>query len=261
MPSLHPVKILPKSLDNDKGYTCKDGVVTGFSGGVDSFCTIKDHYFDNTLPSYKITHLIFNNVGSHGGKNPEEARKLFNQRYEVVKGFTQDVGIEFIKIDSNLTDLLNMKFQQTHTCRNASAVLQFQKLFGKYLYASAYPYKDCYTDKTYDIAYTDPIAIHLLSTETLECISSGCQYSRVEKTERISDLEYATRYLNVCVKRDANGKTVQYAKNAFVLYSRSKFVVNLIDLQKFLICVDTKKSVGHILAKFFGIEMTLCISK
>ena len=74
-----------------------------------------------------------------------------------------------------------------------------QQLFGKYLYASGVRYQDCKVGTAYDIAYADPMSVHLLSTETLECISSGCQYSRVEKTIRVSAF-LSRKYLDVCAR-------------------------------------------------------------
>jgi hypothetical protein len=83
--------------------------------------------------------------------------------------------------------------------------LLFQKLFAKYYYASAYRYADCYLGPTHDLAYTDPAAVHLLSTESLEALSVGCQRSRVEKTARLSDFEASYRFLNVCSDPGAFG--------------------------------------------------------
>ena len=99
-----------------------------------------------------------------------------------------------------------MGFQKTHVFRNLSAILLLQGLFGKYFYASAYHHKDCHFRETYDLAYTDPAAVHLLSTETLRSISTGCQYTRVEKTAKVTDWAVAQRYLNVCVNADARGR-------------------------------------------------------
>jgi hypothetical protein len=206
IPDLIKVNINPQYLDNGKTAECSGAVVTGFSAGVDSFCTVYDHYFNDTPPDYKITHFVFNNVGSHGIGDSEKNRALFNARYDLVKGYPREIGIEFIKIDSNLSEVLEMNYEQTHVPRNVSAMLLLQKLFAKYYYSSSLQYKDCSIKPYYDMAITDPVAVHLLSTETLECISTGCQYSRVEKTRRLAKLPGANRWLNVCVKPSPDGK-------------------------------------------------------
>lgn len=195
IPSLHPIKIFPKELHNGKNSETVGGVVTGFSGGIDSFCVLIDHLYNYVPQSYKITHLVLNNVGSHG----EGGRDLFNKRYQRLLSFAHESQLPFIKIDSNLDDILSMEFRNTHTTRNVSAILILQKLFGKYLYASAHKYQNCFIGESPDASVIDPSAIHLLSTETTECISTGCQYSRVEKTIKVAELEPSYRYLDVCV--------------------------------------------------------------
>jgi hypothetical protein len=206
MPDLKKININTQYLDDGKTAKCEGAVVAGFSAGVDSFCTIHDHYFNATSPAYKITHLIFNNVGSHGEFDTKKGRELFNARYDLLKGYPDELGIEFIKIDSNLSDILKWNFEQTHVPRNASTVLLLQKLFSKYYYSSTHQYKDCVIGPHYKISLTNPVAIHLLSTETLECISTGCQYSRVEKTRRVTKVPGANRWLNVCVSPSPDGK-------------------------------------------------------
>ncbi|HEY9689752.1 MAG TPA: hypothetical protein V6D46_07145, partial [Coleofasciculaceae cyanobacterium] len=91
-------------------------------------------------------------------------------------------------------------FHSSHFCRNASAVLSIQKLARKYLYASAYRYEDCAATPSIYQGSIDPFSVHLLSTETMECISTGCQYSRVEKTMRVSEISQTYQYLNVCIR-------------------------------------------------------------
>ncbi len=205
---LNEIKIHAESLDNGTSYECKNAVSTGFSGGVDSFSTIYEHLQDHTPENYKITHFLFNNVGSHDEYNLERAQRLFHERYELLKNYPEEVGKDFIKVDSNLSEILNMKFIHTHTIRNFTCVLLLQKLFSKYYYSSTFRFDEtkvehtCY-QKT-DMAYCDAIAQKYLSTETLSFIATGLQYDRVEKTDLISSYEPTYRYLNTCVEDGKN---------------------------------------------------------
>ncbi|MGD0898893.1 MAG: hypothetical protein ABR915_13730 [Thermoguttaceae bacterium] len=205
-PDLKCVKINARLLDDGRSSPLADAVGTGFSGGIDSFCVLVDHFRQCPYPGYKVTHCVFNNVGSHGSGPSEANRRLFRARLALAKTCLDELGLPLLWIDSNLTEFLKMGFQKTHVPRNLSAILLLQGLFGKYLYASAYQHKDCHFRETYDLAFTDPAAVHLLSTETLRSISTGCQYSRVEKTAKVSDWAAAQRYLNVCVNADAQGR-------------------------------------------------------
>lgn len=206
VPGLSQVEIRPDVLDNGAGQVARGGVATGFSAGIDSFCVVHDHEQPEIPDPYRVTHFVFNNVGSHGEWDGARARELFHTRYDLIKAFPESVGVPFIKIDSNLSDLLQMNFQQTHVPRNVSALLVLQKLFGKYYYASSYSYLDSFVGRANDLAYADPYGIPLLSTETFSCIGSGSQHTRVEKTRRVASMAAAARWLNVCVVPDASGR-------------------------------------------------------
>jgi hypothetical protein len=197
IPSLHRVQIVPTGLDSGGEHSRHGGVATGFSGGIDSFCVIADHV--DAPPAFRLTHLTFHNVGNHGN------RRLFEVRRDRLRKCALDMSLEFVVIDSNLTEYLSgdrvaSNFVLTHVSRNVSAVLALQQLFGKYIYASTFQYQDCKVGEANDIACADPMSVHLLSTETLECMSHGCQHSRVEKTSIVTRFPLSHRYLDVCAR-------------------------------------------------------------
>uniref|UniRef100_UPI000B325623 hypothetical protein n=1 Tax=Endozoicomonas arenosclerae TaxID=1633495 RepID=UPI000B325623 len=124
MPHLQLIEICADQIVNSS-YDGK-GVATGFSGGIDSYCTLADYFYSEVSPGFKVTHLIYNNVGSHGKKtNPEI---LFNDRYEALKPVAEKIGLPFIKVNSNLDHFYcdRLHFMQTHTARNTSVALLLQ---------------------------------------------------------------------------------------------------------------------------------------
>lgn len=201
IPSLKIIKIIPDSLDNGKSYSTQGAVGSGFSAGVDSLTTIHDNLLSDVPPHFKINYLTFHNVGAHWEGNPEITSNLFNTRYEKTRNLVGKLGVNFIKIDSNLSEILKMDFRQTHPPRNMSCALLLQKLFGKFYYSNVFQYKDSFVGKSKNMASADFAAIHLLSTETLDLISYGCQYSRVEKTGIIANHEISQN-LSPCVNPD-----------------------------------------------------------
>jgi hypothetical protein len=205
IPNMHEVKIIPQDLDGKGTHACRGAVGTGFSAGIDSLCTFIQYTRHDTPPHYRITHLVFNNIGSHGS-DLEKAKKLFKSRYTVVKDFATEVGVDIIMIDSNLHALLQMSMPMTHVPRNISSVLLLQGLFGKYIYSADHRFEDWFLYQKIDTRFLDPATVHLLSTETLECVSSGCQYSRPEKTAIISDYPTCYKYLNVCIHPREDGR-------------------------------------------------------
>jgi hypothetical protein len=204
---MNPIQIHCEGLDDGSSYPCEKKVVTGFSAGVDSFSTIVEYWADPKIPSnYKITHLLLNNVGSHSDEGTEVASTLFNQRFEILSPFPREANLSFLKMDSNLSDVLQMDFQQTNTPRNVAPVLLLQKLFSKFYFSSSFPYNEIGVRFAPDTSFVDPIALPLLSTETLECLSTGASYTRVQKTKLVTTLEASRRYLNVCVDSNASGR-------------------------------------------------------
>lgn len=203
-PYLHLINIYADDIQPASGNP--KGVATGFSAGIDSYCVLADHYYQKDIaPGFRITHLLYNNVGSHGSGG----ETLFKQRYELLKPFvTETIGLPFIGVNSNLNILYEtISFQQTHTPRNASIALLLQDGIKNYIYASAYTYQDFFIGpKKYgnmvDMAYSDLVTLPLLSTEKLNIFSAGSEYTRVDKIIKVAQIEDSYKTLDVCVNND-----------------------------------------------------------
>lgn len=169
------------------------GVAIGFSGGIDSYCALADHYYSDIPERFKITHLLFNNVGSHG----TDGERLFRKRFERLAPSAERIGLPLLMINSNLDSFMpkNLGFQKTHTMRNASVAHLLQGGIGRYMYTSTYKYSDMFIGPTYDTAYSDLATLPLLSTDTLDAFSVGSEYSRVQKTLRVAELRIRTGHL------------------------------------------------------------------
>lgn len=196
IPSLNMVKIYPESVRSEQG-TSVSGVATGFSGGIDSYCALADHYYSDISERFKVTHLLFNNVGSHG----KGGEQLFRKRFERLAPVTERIGLPLLMINSNLNLFYDKKlgFQQTHTMRNASVALVLQGGIGRFMYASGCKYSDVFVGPTHDTAYSDLITLPLLSSDRLDAFSIGSEYSRVQKTLRVAEVSDSYGTLDVCV--------------------------------------------------------------
>jgi hypothetical protein len=177
---------------------------TGFSAGVDSFATFYDRYEKEENPEFKIGALFMFNVGSHGGGG-EHARKMFHQRYDLLKSFPEYKGLPYVAMDSNLFDFYQDRWEYDAGafCR-ACAILVFQKVISRYYLSSDSAYieqmHNLVNYNTASIAGITELYLNpLLSTESLDIITDGAQYSRTQKTELIADYKPAQQYLNVCV--------------------------------------------------------------
>ncbi|WP_375052844.1 hypothetical protein [Virgibacillus sp. JSM 102003] len=195
----------------------KGAVGTGLSCGIDSFATIIDHLDDRCPKNYKITHYTFFNVGSHGDNGGEKARKLFKERAEITRKYANEYGNEFISVDSNISEVLQMNFKQTNTMRSLSAVLILQRLFKVYYYSSGFPLKRFRLIKE-DTGAFDIFNMSMLSTETIRFFSGCPIMTRIEKTELVASYEPSYKYLNVCYFSKYNcGKCPKCLKTLLIL--------------------------------------------
>jgi len=76
-----------------------------------------------------------------------------------------------------------------------------QGLVGRYYYAASIAYDDVRVGPMNDISNIDAVALHLLSTEATDCVLAGSQYSRVAKTERVSQIELSYRLISASNRR------------------------------------------------------------
>lgn len=192
-PELKEIKVIASEL-NEKNLNFGNAAATGLSCGVDSFATYYDHR--NETGSYKIEYFTFFNAGSHGSGD-KKTRKIFKERLKKSKRFAAGVGKEIIPIDSNLSEILMMKFQKTNTLRNASCALLLQKLFRNYYSASKNRF-DFFKLHSYDTQDYDSLILNMLSTESTTFFSAVANLTRLERTDFIADFEGTYNHLDIC---------------------------------------------------------------
>lgn len=205
IPWLRPISIHAENFCGIKRIPSPTGVATGFSGGVDSYCTLVDYHIADIPEGVKLTHLLFHNTGSHG--HGEKGEKLFRNRYERLKPVAERFGLPFVQIDSNLDAFYDdvLGFELTNSIRNAAAALTLQGEIARYLYSSSDTYENLFVGPMENMAYCDPVTMPLLSTEQLEICSVGSEYTRAEKLLKIVDIPETRSCLDVCTRGDHAG--------------------------------------------------------
>ncbi|KKH72632.1 hypothetical protein DU78_01840, partial [Methanosarcina mazei] len=133
----------------------------------------------------------------------DHARDLFHQRTEAVRPCADELQLPLVTLDSNINEILDMRFVITHTYRNVAAVLALQKLFKTYYYSSGYSLRQFELNHS-DSSHYDAYTLDMLSTNATKFFSSGEIYSRVEKTDIVSIHPLSYKYLNVCVAAETN---------------------------------------------------------
>ena len=142
------------------------------------------------------------------GKTP---RTLFRDKLVQVRKFAKEENLEVIPIDTNLSEILQMNFQSTHTLRNLSCILTLQKLFKNYYYASPHRF-DKYSLNSIDTGDYDLLNTNMLSTESVSFFSSSANLSRIERTELITNFPKTYTYLDVCTNSRKAGDFINCSK-------------------------------------------------
>lgn len=188
-----PIRVTAEQM-NESNLNIGNVAATGLSCGVDSFATYYDHIEEQG--AYKIEFFTFFNAGSHGSGG-KETREIFHRRLKKSKHFADLQGKEIIPVDSNLSEILSMKFQQTNTLRNASCALLLQKLFRNYYSASKNRF-DYFKLHSYDTQDYDALILNMLSTESTSFYSAVANLTRVERTNLIAKFEGTFDHLDIC---------------------------------------------------------------
>lgn len=177
-----------------------EGVGCGCSLGVDSFSSLLSNLGDDVVPGYKVTHLALFNSGQHGDLNLEGAEKAFNKNVEELKPFAKELGLSLVAVNTNLNvPYKDYKFPllQRFIQTTISVVYTLQKLFKRYIYATAYS-ADHFKFSSEDVSYIEAALVPLLRTQNTEIILSNPMMTRVEKTALIAQYDIVQRWLDVC---------------------------------------------------------------
>jgi hypothetical protein len=203
LPFLRPIQVLA-----DGGWEVREpegsAVLTGFSCGVDSLSAIQDHLlYADIAESERVTHLLFSHVGHHGyGKG---VHRRAEERWHRARRAAGELGIPIGRVYSNTPEFYPPEYDSrlnwigTLTVRGSAVPLLLQAGVRRFLQASSHTWEKARVCPTWDMTYAESILLPALSTERVELGLVGAEYTRVEKTRRIADLDLAQRYLDVCI--------------------------------------------------------------
>lgn len=190
-----PVRIECESLTVPSTESGRDLVVSAFSGGVDSFFTLKSYLSRNELPeSARISHLLF----VHVFDIKLDHLKSYPLLRDDYRGMCDRLGIKLISC--------RMNCQQFGTRINwgvfhGSALIGAAHAAGKRTTMFYVPSSHTYTSLM--PWGSDPGIDYLLSTETTQVIHHGTGFRRTEKTEAIARWEETHDKLRVCAFDDS----------------------------------------------------------
>jgi hypothetical protein len=226
-PYLNKITIYAQKTTDSK--TVATHIGTGFSGGIDSFCTVYDRFVQEKDPDYKVDTLVSFNIG-HYGISDGITQQSFRDGFSLLSKFVTEVGLPYASVNTNFgwyieKNMFWEELRQFGPLFMAAAVLSMQNRFSKYYIASNYSYREtlqyAYKDRPIktmksrnmiDGDYMEHILYHLLNTENLEIIVDGSQYPRTEKTKRISEYPLSYKYIDLYGRRAGKKNPVNTGK-------------------------------------------------
>lgn len=201
--------------ERNRNTYASNAVLTGVSGGVDSFYTLIKS--KREFPkSYQVTHGLFVGMTDRDTYNSIE--------YQNAEEICRKLGIEFVYVESNICgEIYESRHDAVSSFAIPSVALALGKFFSIYYHSSSHTYDEFKLDEE-GISAADSLLCQLFSTETLTMYSCSGAVTRAEKTEYISDDAVAQKNLLACgFTVNDNGR----AKNCSVC---SKCTITMIDL-------------------------------
>lgn len=192
----------------------KQYVGTGMSCGVDSLQTLHEFGAYDVQEEFRLTHLTYFNVGADRWylkpeqsketlvKNIAKVDEIRKEKIEIAKNIALKKGLGFLYVNSNISDIYQGCFEESHIYRSCAAIMAVQNYFTRYyLSSTGCPYDDYQPKLRIDPGHYEQMLLPCLSTGSLRYINSGKPYTRLEKTEQLQDDEIAQQYLNVCSEK------------------------------------------------------------
>jgi hypothetical protein len=166
-------------------------VACAFSGGVDSFFTLRTHLRpDGWAPAYRVSHALF----VHGydiALTDERTYRTVSRSYSEMM---QQLGLELITGRTNVHDVLSptVGWEWAHGAALIGVALVLDQGLRKFYVPASHTYADAYPWGS------DPRLDHLLSTETLAVLHDGASVSRAQKAAVIAEWPETYDRLRVC---------------------------------------------------------------
>ena len=202
-PRLRPIRITA-GLSGDIQPRQGRDVMTGFSGGVDSFSTFALFTRPEVPPSLRMTALAVFQVGALGPT--ARSAELLPAAVAHARAHAEDHGLKTYSLSSNMDEVFApakpfgpVDFRTTVGFRNAAAALLMQNGVGTYLPSGTVAYNRATYGPYSCTEPLDPALQPLFSTEKLRVQPAGAGLSRIDKIALIADDPQVQRRLNVCV--------------------------------------------------------------
>lgn len=170
-------------------------VGAAFSGGVDSFHTLKSHLGDaEPRREYRISHALF----VHGFDIPLDEEDSYAEAARAYRTFLQSVDVRLVCLRTNLRDFTKSPgWEMAHGAALIGSALLLGRLFRRFFVPSSRSYETLIRWGSH------PLLDPLLSTDTLQVIHDSTHLTRVDKIRALAAWPPTYSLLRTCyAKRD-----------------------------------------------------------
>lgn len=176
------------------------GCATGFSGGVDSFSAVYRHYLEEPVVGPKLTHLTIQDIWSADNfATFDLASPKVHPGYKRLLPVAERWQLPLVPITSNVGAFYRgLRFEDTHTLRNAVIGHLLGNGVGRFIYASGYPFSQQLFRQVSDIARADNAVLGLVGSDSVQFMAGDPDLSRLEKTARLTAVAETRDHLHVC---------------------------------------------------------------
>jgi hypothetical protein len=184
------VSLQTRTLANGAGHPGTGVVGTAFSGGVDSFYTLRMQLPDaERNPAYAVTHALF----VHGFDVPLSDERTFAVLRQQYGPTLARLGVKGIFARTNIRELTDpVSWIYSHGSALAGSALNLSHRLRVFFIPSSHVYSDTY------LWGSDFKIDHLMSSRALQISHHAGDIGRLAKTLAIADWEHAQRGLRVC---------------------------------------------------------------
>lgn len=209
-------------------------VGVGFGAGVDSFCSLEDHFFHPIDEENKINTLCFLLVDNYGDPLDETSILRGHNFYKNTEAVAEELGINALFMDGTCMFRFHPPYSRAASSeKNArlyingfwariACALALQKGLRKFIISSSSSYRDSllYHNKMYSEGvlwfdeWSEGFMLPLVSPVGLDIVSDGAQYpSKNEKIEKIIHLPIVRKHLRACTGGyEVSGNDCGYCK-------------------------------------------------
>ena len=205
----------------------------GFGAGIDSFCSLEDHFFHPIDDENKVDTLCFLLVDNYGDPCEEISKCRGYNFYKNTEAVAEEIGINACFVDGTSMFKFHVPHSVIHSARDLriyingfwariACVLALQKGLRKFLISSSSSYRDSlyYHNQMYKNGvlwldeWSEGFMLPLVSPIGLDIVTDGAQYpSKNEKIEKVINLPIVHKHLRCCNGfQDVQGNDCGYCK-------------------------------------------------